>query len=76
MASPAPITRGSRTWGYLDVSRDGGRLVLATDYPQEDVFVAGAFRDAQVIIAAASDRIVGFMARMLASVAHYNGDRT
>ena len=40
MTAPTPITRGSRTWAYLDISRDGRRVVMATGYPQEDVFVA------------------------------------
>jgi Tol biopolymer transport system component len=44
-ASPVSITRGSRTWEYLDVAADGRRLVMATGYPQEDVFVADASGD-------------------------------
>ncbi len=45
IASPASITRGSRTWEHLDVSADGRRLVMATGYPQEDIFVADASGD-------------------------------
>lgn len=42
MSSPVPITLGSRTWFYVDISPDGRHLVLVSRYPQEDVFVADA----------------------------------
>lgn len=58
VTAPVAITRGSRTWGYLDVSRDGTRVVLATAYPQEDVFVADGNGDnlTQITNDPASDR--------------------
>jgi Tol biopolymer transport system component len=58
IASPIPITRGSRTWTFLDASADGRRLVMTTGYPQEDVFVADASGEnlRQITSDVASDR--------------------
>ncbi|HXW08141.1 MAG TPA: protein kinase [Vicinamibacterales bacterium] len=39
---PQPVTSGSRLWASVDVSRDGQWIALASDRPQEDLFVARA----------------------------------
>jgi Tol biopolymer transport system component len=36
---PRQVTSGSRTWGFISLSHDGTKMVLASNYPEEDLFV-------------------------------------